>query len=126
VNHAPTITGGPTTSTTAGTYYSFTPSASDPDGNSLTFSITNKPGWATFNASTGALTGTAVAGTYNDISISVSDGVATSLLPIFSINVASVEGGGSSSRTPVPVMAGWWLVPGILAGIGLLMRSRRP
>ena len=67
--NAPTISGSPTTSTTAGTSYSFTPTGSDLDGDTLTYNITNKPSWASFNTSTGALTGTAVAGTYSNIQI---------------------------------------------------------
>ena len=61
----------------AGTAYSFTPTASDPDGNTLTFSIANKPSWATFNTGTGRLQGTPSAGdvgTTTGIVISVSDG----------------------------------------------------
>jgi hypothetical protein len=101
-NASPTISGAPTTSVTAGTAYSFQPTASDPDGNSLTFSITNRPGWATFNGSTGALTGTptsANVGTYGGIVIGVSDGSASASLPAFSIVVNAVPNG-------VPVISG--------------------
>ena len=75
-NRAPTITGSPATSVTAGTAYSFTPVGSDPDGNSLTYSIVNRPSWATFNASTGRLSGTPQAahvGTSARITISVTN-----------------------------------------------------
>jgi tripartite motif-containing protein 71 len=115
-----TISGTPSTTDTAGTYYSFTPSAYDINGNPLTFSISNKPSWATFNPSTGTLSGTPVAGTYSNIQISVSDGNggSASLSP-FSINVAS------SGGTPVPVMDGWWLLPGMLAGLGMIGRRRK-
>ena len=57
-NRAPTISGSPATSVTAGQAYNFQPTASDPDGNTLTFSIQNKPSWATFTTSTGRLSGT--------------------------------------------------------------------
>ena len=50
-NSAPTISGSPSTGVTAGNPYSFVPTASDPDGQKLTFSITNKPSWAAFSAS---------------------------------------------------------------------------
>ena len=40
-NTAPTISGSPTTSMNVGEAYSFTPTASDPDNDTLTFSINN-------------------------------------------------------------------------------------
>ena len=76
-NRAPTISGAPGTTANAGTAYTFTPSASDADGDALTFSIQNKPSWATFSTSTGRLSGTPAAsdaGTTSSIVISVSDG----------------------------------------------------
>ena len=57
-NRAPTISGTPATSVTVGKSYSFRPTASDADGNSLGFSIQNKPSWASFATSTGTLSGT--------------------------------------------------------------------
>jgi len=61
----------------AGTAYTFTPTASDPDGNALTFSILNRPSWASFSAADGTLAGTplvANVNTFANIVISVSDG----------------------------------------------------
>nr|WP_324258970.1 DUF4347 domain-containing protein [Cellvibrio fontiphilus] len=93
VNDAPVISGTPATSLEQDTAYSFTPTASDVDtGDLLTFSITNKPTWASFNTATGALTGTPAgsdAGTSGNIIISVSDGLATTNLPAFDIEVVS-------------------------------------
>ena len=67
--------------------YSFTPTASDPDGNGLTFSITNKPNWASFSTTTGALTGTPgynKSGNYNSIVITfVTDDSIISISIIF-------------------------------------------
>src|SRR6185503_17786152 len=57
-NEAPTISGTPPGSVVAGQAYSFTPSARDADNNPLTYSIVNKPTWATFSTSTGRLNGT--------------------------------------------------------------------
>ncbi len=88
VNAPPTISGSAPTSVVAGQPYSFAPSASDPEGAALTFSISGQPSWATFNSSTGKLTGTAAAGTFANISISVSDGKNTVALAAFSITVA--------------------------------------
>ena len=89
-NSPPIISSTPATSVTAGSTYSFQPSASDPDGDSLTFSIANKPAWASFSASTGRLSGTPSStqvGIYSGITISVSDGQSTTSLPTFSITV---------------------------------------
>jgi hypothetical protein len=92
-NTPPTISGTPVTSINAGTAYSFRPTAADADGDALTYSIANKPAWATFSASTGLLSGTPAstsAGTYGNIVISVSDGQATTSLAAFSITVNQV------------------------------------
>ena len=103
-NTAPTISGSPATSATAGSNYAFQPSASDADGDTLTFSISNRPPWASFNTSTGRLSGTpGSAATTSNIRISVSDGYTTSTLPAFSITVNSAApqtGSVSLSWTP--------------------------
>ena len=99
-NRAPTISGSPAGSATVGTAYSFRPTASDPDGNTLGYSIQNRPSWATFNTSTGQLSGTPTAvniGSYASIIISVSDGKASTALPAFSINVADVPTSASGA-----------------------------
>lgn len=96
-NQAPTISGTPATSVQAGTAYTFTPSAQDSDGNALTFSITNKPSWASFDAQTGRLTGTpADAGSFPNIVIAVSDGSSTAGLAEFGITVNAAPTGAAS------------------------------
>jgi len=95
-NTAPTISGVPGTSVVAGNAYSFQPQAADANGNTLTFSISNKPSWATFNSATGLLSGTpsaAAVGSYANIVIAVSDGTASASLPAFSINVTQIATG---------------------------------
>ena len=57
-NAPPTISGNPAQYVTEGQAYSFQPSATDPDNDALTFSILNRPFWASFDTGTGALTGT--------------------------------------------------------------------
>lgn len=102
-NRPPVIGGTPATTVNAGQAYSFTPSASDPDGNALSFSIVNRPTWATFNVTTGRLSGTptqAQAGEYVDIRISVSDSMATATLPAFSVTVATPNTPPVISGTP--------------------------
>ncbi|WP_337842696.1 Ig-like domain-containing protein [Rheinheimera sp.] len=93
-NKAPVISGTPITSAEAGTAYSFVPTASDPEQDPLTFSITNQPAWASFNASTGALSGTPAetdVGTNSGIVISVSDGSLSASLPAFSLTVVKAN-----------------------------------
>jgi len=91
-NAAPKISGSPPTSATVGVSYSFKPTASDANGDKLTFSITNKPAWATFNTGTGQLAGipsSSYVGTTSGIAIKVSDGKLTAALPTFSVAVKS-------------------------------------
>jgi hypothetical protein len=95
----PTISGTPATSVKAGTAYSFTPTASSPRGGTLTFSITNKPAWATFSTTTGQLSGTPATtdiGTFANITITVSDGTASAALAPFTITVQSGTTGSAT------------------------------
>lgn len=98
-NSTPTISGAPFLNVKIGATYSFTPTASDADGDSLTFSIENMPTWASFTASTGTLSGTPTFGdirNYSNIIISVSDGTASASLSAYAIEVTDV---GSFSVT---------------------------
>jgi hypothetical protein len=89
-NRAPTISGTPVTTAKTGSPYAWKPVASDADGDKLTFSITNKPAWASFDTSNGTLYGTpANAGTWSNIVIKVTDGKATASLPAFAITVSA-------------------------------------
>jgi hypothetical protein len=104
-NKPPVISGTPPTSVNAGSAYAFTPTASDPEGHTLGFSITNKPAWATFSTTTGKLSGTpssAQTGTYSSIGIKVSDGSLTASLPTFAIVVSSTTTTGSATLSWTP------------------------
>jgi hypothetical protein len=104
-NRAPTLSGTPPTSAREGLAYSFAPTAADADGDSLTFSIVNRPAWASFNASTGTLSGTPGVGTvgsYANITIKVSDGTATTALPAFSIEVQQAAMGSATLSWQAP------------------------
>lgn len=108
-NDAPSISGTPATSVEAGSFYGFQPVAGDPDGDSLTFSIRNRPAWARFDSGTGRLYGTPEgtdAGTYDNIKITVSDGVATTSLAAFSI---LVSGGAPAGGTGAVSLS--WVAP---------------
>ncbi|NIS31702.1 MAG: thrombospondin type 3 repeat family protein, partial [Actinobacteria bacterium] len=92
-NQPPTISGTPPLRVTVGNSYVFSPDASDPDGDSLSFSIAGLPSWADFNAASGTLSGTPSAGdegVYSGVRISVTDGRDTVSLPLFSITVDAV------------------------------------
>lgn len=85
------ISGTPESHTTAGATYSFKPTANDSAGHTLSYSIKNKPAWATFSIVNGLLWGTpsaAQSGSYAGIVISASDGTASATLPAFSITVS--------------------------------------
>jgi len=89
-NRPPVIGGSSSGSVMATTSYSFIPSASDPDGETLGFSISNKPGWASFSSSTGELSGVpgdGDVGNYSNITISVSDGHDSQSLSPFNLDV---------------------------------------
>jgi hypothetical protein len=110
-NRAPTISGSPPTSVTAGNAYSFTPSAADPDNDTLGFTIANRPSWATFNSATGRLSGTptsAHVGTFAGIVISVSDSKVTTSLPAFTLTVQDDPNNAPtiSGNPPTSVVAG--------------------
>jgi len=104
-NAAPVIAGSPDTAVLAGDNYAFVPSANDPDGDTLVFTIANKPRWAQFDSKEGSLSGQALlgdVGTYDKIHISVSDGDASRSLPEFSITVSQVALGSMSLSWTAP------------------------
>jgi Predicted membrane protein len=105
-NAAPTITGVAATSVNVNSLYTFTPAASDPDGDMLAFEIENKPSWATFSTVNGRLTGTPRAeheGTYPNIVIRVSDGNTSVSLPPFTITVVPAESANGATLS--------WIAP---------------
>jgi hypothetical protein len=86
-----------------GSQYAFTPAADDPNGDALTFSISGKPTWASFSATTGKLSGTpgtADVGNHSNIVISVGDGELTSSLAAFTITVDLVNTAPTISGSP--------------------------
>ena len=93
---SPTISGRPITSINVGSAYAFRPTVSNPNGDTLTFSIQNKPDWVTFDTASGAPTGTpgaGDAGTYANIIISVSDGQMSASLAAFTLTVQQISNG---------------------------------
>lgn len=91
-NNVPVISGSASASVVANTGYAFQPTATDDDGDLLSFTIVNKPVWASFSNASGRLTGMPGdmdVGSYSNIVISVSDGMDTSSLGAFSITVTA-------------------------------------
>lgn len=124
-NRPPTISGTPGGTATVGKAYSFTPTATDPDGQKPTFSIVNRPAWATFDTASGRLSGTpadANVGTYSNIQIFASDGQYSVALPAFSIAVQKATNGTATlswvppttnvDGTPVTNLAGYRIAYG--------------
>ncbi len=94
----PQISGVAPGSVIAGQSYSFIPTASDPDGDTLTFSVSGLPSWAAFNTATGEISGTPQAGdigTFVDIAIGVSDGQLNASLAPFSVSVQAIGTGSA-------------------------------
>ncbi len=104
-NSVPTIAGSPAASTKIDEGYDFVPSASDADGDTLSFDVQNKPTWANFDSSTGRLFGEptlADLGDYGNIVVGVSDGTSNASLPAFSIAV---------TETALGVVTLSWVAP---------------
>ena len=91
VNYPPTIS-GEISDIRVGETLSFTPTSFDSNGDSLTFSISEKPEWLTFNPATGSLNGeapeTALGENYT-FTIVVSDGQSQASLGPLSFSVTS-------------------------------------
>jgi hypothetical protein len=103
----PTISGTPAGTAVIGQAYSFTPTAADPNGDTLTFEIQNRPAWATFDAATGRLSGTPTAeqvGSYANVVISVSDGRTRASLAAFTITVNAISVGQATLSWTAPTL----------------------
>ena len=98
------VSGTPATSAVVGQKYSFQPSVSYTTSQAPTYSIANKPGWATFSTTTGRLSGVPTqTGISRGILIHASTTYTYASLPAFNITVtktqAPVGGGGSGGTT---------------------------
>ena len=104
LNTPPTITGSPTSNVLEGEPYEFVPTASDAEGDTLEFSVSRKPAWASFDRTTGRLWGTPDAedvGNFTNIGIAVSDGQASVSLASFDVSVnGTALGAATLSWTP--------------------------
>lgn len=106
-NSAPIITGNPATAITIGHVYTFVPSASDPDSDTLSFTVQNLPSWASFDSTTGRISGQPLlgsAGSYSDITITASDGSESTSLRPFSVTVTQSSLGSASLTLIAPAV----------------------
>jgi len=126
----PTISGAAATSVVVGQVYTFTPTTTNPSGGTLSFSIVNQPTWASFNTTTGQLSGTPTAsdvGTVANIVISVSDGISSASLAGFTIVVQSATTGSATvgvvapttrtDGTPLTNLSGYHIYYGTTPGV---------
>jgi Putative Ig domain len=105
-NAPPQISGSAISAVKSGQLYQFVPTANDPDGQLVTFTITNKPLWASFSTGSGELSGTpssTAVGTYADIVITATDGEASTSMRPFAITVLPSD--SSVATTPSPPAA---------------------
>jgi len=75
-NLPPVMSGEPPSTAIVGQPYDFLPLAYDPEGDSLSFFIKSRPGWASFDRASGRLNGTPAAsdvGSVYDVTIAVAD-----------------------------------------------------
>ena len=90
-NDTPAIYGSALTLSPISIKYSFTATATDEDINTtLSFNATNIPSWLTINSTTGELSGIPEStdiGVYEDINISVTDGIETVSLDPFNLTI---------------------------------------
>ncbi len=90
-NRAPTISGAAAAFAQIDMPYEFQPAATDPDGDTLTFSAENLPPWVSFDSGTGRLSGTPTSddvGEYESITISVADAAHQTTTSPFTIIVS--------------------------------------
>jgi len=129
VNSPPVISGSPAKEVIATEIYSFSPTATDADNDSLLFSVVNRPSWAVFSTTTGRLYGTpgdADLGLYEKIRIGVTDGIASASTSEFSIAVVHTTNGTvtlswlapdmNDDGTPLTNLAGYRIYYGNATG----------
>jgi hypothetical protein len=105
-NRAPTISGDANKVAQVGSEYAFQPEWADAEGDSLTFTATNLPGWAALDPKTGRISGTphpTDVGAYESISITVADASHHVTSRDFSITVVGAASGVARLQWPTPV-----------------------
>jgi len=72
-NHPPIVTSSPIFTATVGVAYIYNVTATDPDGNTLTFSLTTNPPGMTINSSSGLINWTPTAAGFYNVWVKISD-----------------------------------------------------
>jgi len=126
---APTVklSGTPPQSVVAGGDYAFQPTVSA-SGGTVSFAIAGQPAWATFNTSTGELSGTptsADVGTTGAITITATDDGSTASIGPFTVQIDPTSAAATGSATlswdaptintngtPITDLAGYYIVYG--------------
>ena len=104
-NRPPLFTSTPVIQANVDTPYVYGATATDPDGNTLTFSLTNAPTGMSVVASTGAISWTPVAsqiGTAN-VTVKVADGLGGTATQSYVVNVLQSQGNHAPLITSDPV-----------------------
>ena len=101
-DHAPVVSNTPDAQvqTEAQTLYSYTPDATDADGDTISYTIVFTPSWANFDANTGEISGTPSTDDAGDYDITVTDGK----MPTFIHYTLTVT---AKDVTPAPVNNGY-------------------
>jgi hypothetical protein len=114
------ISGTPPAQAVANQLYSFVPTVTAPSGSVYSFSIQNKPSWATFSTVNGSISGTPSAsnvGTNANVVISVSTAQSTAALAAFAIAVNALTPAlASNPGTSAPSGSGASLIFSYLNG----------
>ncbi|MPY23698.1 Ig-like domain-containing protein [Shewanella sp. YLB-07] len=109
VNDAPQISGSAPETLLEGDPYQFTPTSLDIDNDTLAFTITGLPSWASFDPLTGTLSGVPAyedVGSYGPMVISVSDGVIEVELEAFYIQVEVLDSDGDGIPDVIEIELG--------------------
>jgi hypothetical protein len=95
-NNAPRITSTAPATATVGELYQYTPGAEDDDGDTLTWSLTNRPLGMEIDTATGVLTWTPAEGSEGDVTftLAVSDGNGGNAEEIITVTVSATGGDG--------------------------------
>jgi RHS repeat-associated protein len=105
LNRGPTITSSPEFATTLGDEYRYQVDASDPDGDTLTYSLPTKPAWLNIDPATGLITGTPLNEEVVAVVVEVTDGTAKTTQG-FAINVRANRAPTISSTPALTAIVG--------------------
>jgi subtilisin family serine protease len=126
VNRPPVINSSPVTTATQGLVYSYSVGATDPDGNTLTYALTNPPTGMTIIAGSGLIKWTptnAQVGSKN-VSVSVTDSGGLSATQSYTITVANVNDAPVAQNNTYSVNQGTVLT--VAASTGVLANDSDP